>query len=192
MVNPQKIFGRLGNSLFQLSYIYAQARDGIIPDIFIQDPAYFDKYREEIKQMFRPNPSLIDMVAIHVRRAGNPINSNEPKYSDNPFYVNLFETGYYERAMQEFPDSDFLIFSDDIEWCKEQSLFSGCEFSEGKTELEDMELMASCKKIIIANSSFGWWSAWLSNAKKIVAPSVENWYTDGKERTVCPQDWTRI
>lgn len=190
MISPQKIFGRLGNSLFQYAYIYAQVREGNIPDIYLQDPKYFDKYRDEIRQMFRPERNEIDMVAIHVRRAGNPINPDEPKYSENPFYVNLFETGYYEKAMLEFPDSDFLIFSDDIEWCKNQPLFAGCEFSEGRTELEDMELMSQCKGIVMANSSFSFWGAFLSNAEKIVAP--KEWYSDGIIRTKLLPEWKQI
>ena len=189
MINPQIIFGRLGNSLFQYAYIYAQMKNGNIPDIYLQDPAYFDKYRHEIKQMFRPETSQIDMVAIHIRRANNPINPHEPKYSDNPFYVDLFKTGYYERAMLEFPDADFLIFSDDIEWCKQQSLFAGCEFSEGRTGIEDMELMSQCKGIIMANSSFSWWAAYLSNAK-VIAPKY--WYADGIERTKLLKEWKKI
>lgn len=193
MVPIEKITGRLGNKMFQFAYIYAQMRDRNIPDIYLQDPKYFDKYQEEIKQLFRPHrDTVIDMVAIHIRRGGNPINSDEPKYSEHPFYVNLIDVGYYERAMALFPDSDFLIFSDDIEWCKDYPSFAGCEFSEGKTELEDMELMASCIGIIIANSSFSFWGAYLSDAIKIVAPSVENWYVDGFERTICPKSWTRI
>lgn len=185
----QKIFGRLGNNLFQGAYIYSQMRDGLIPDIFVQNPVYFEKYRDEIRQMFRPETNMIDMVAIHVRRGANPINPSEPKYCDNPFYVNLMQTGYYERAMQEFPDADFIIFSDDIEWCKKQPLFSGCEFSEGKSETDDMELMASCKGIIMANSSFSWWASYLSNAK-VVAPLA--WYADGIERTKLLPEWKRI
>ncbi len=189
MINPDILFGRLGNRLFQLSFIYAQMKDGYIPDIFVQDPKYFDHYREEIKQLFRPERNQIDMVAVHVRRGDNPINPDEPKYCENPFYVNLFETGYYENAMAEFPNADFIVFSDDIPWCKKEPLFAGCEFSEGKTPLEDMELMASCKGIIIANSTFGWWSAYLSDAK-VIAP--QSWYRDTIERTVCPDEWERL
>lgn len=181
MIHPQKTFGRLGNSLFQYAYIYAQTLKGYTPDIFLQDPAYFDEYRDEIRTLFNSDASEpLDMVAIHVRRGD---------YVNNPFYVDLMNTDYYERAMLEFPDSDFLIFSDDVEWCKRQPIFADCEFSEGKTETEDMSLMASCKGIIMANSSFSWWASYLSNAK-IVAPLA--WYADGIERTKCLQEWIRI
>lgn len=179
MIPIEDISGRLGNKMFQLAFIYAQFRSGYIPDIYVQDPYYFDEYRDEIRKMFGDGIEEIDMVAIHVRRGD---------YVNNPFYVDLTQTPYYQDAMAEFSDN-FLVFSDDIEWCKKQKIFNGCEFSEGRNELDDMNLMASCKGIIMANSSFSWWSAYLSNAK-VIAP--KEWYTDGVERTKCLPEWKRI
>ena len=182
MVQPHKLFGRLGNTMFQMAYIYAQMKRGVIPDIYVQDPQYFDEYRNDIRQLFGQGIGKIDMVAIHVRRGD---------YVKNPFYVDLMETDYYQKAMDMFQGEDFIVFSDDIEWCKQQSIFKDCEFVQGD-EIEDMNKMASCKGIIMANSSYSFWCAYLSNADKIVAPSVEHWYSDGKERTVCPHNWIRL
>lgn len=182
MLHPNKIFGRLGNNLFQFAYIYGQMKLGHIPDIYVQDPKYFDHCADEVKRMFSGDTTKIDMVAVHVRRGD---------YVNNPFYVDLMETDYYREAMAIFPNEDFLIFSDDIEWCKQQIIFKDCEFSEGKTELEDLSLMASCKAVITANSSFSWWGGYLSGGK-VVAPSNKNWYTDKIERTKCPKTWFRI
>lgn len=175
--------------MFQGAYIYAEAKRGEIPDIYVQDYTYFDEYRDDIKKLYGEGIGQVDMVAVHVRRASNPINPDEPKYAENSFYVNLMDSNYYEEAMLQFTEVDYLIFSDDIEWCKTQPLFSGCEFSEGRTEVEDLNLMASCKGIITANSSFSWWAAYLSNAK-VVAPLA--WYRDGIERTTCPPEWLRL
>lgn len=194
MVNPDKIFGRLGNKLFQYAYLYGQVRRGEIPDFYVQDPKYFEEYETEIRKLFGEGiGDPIDMVAIHVRRAGNPINPDEPKYSDNDFYVNLYKTPYYEDAIELFPNSDFLVFSDDIEWCKRQLIFKDFEFSEGHSEIEDLNLMASCTGHIIANSSFSWWGAFLSSyTQKVVAPDKNKWYSDSIERTICPKHWIRI
>lgn len=175
-----KFFGRLGNRMFQSAYIYAQAKRGLIPEIYLQNEKYFKEFKEEIKVLFGTEHPPIDMVAIHVRRGD---------YVNNPFYVDLTETPYYEDAMLFFLDEKFLVFSDDIEWCKTQSMFKECEFSEGKTEEEDLRLMASCKGVIMANSSFSWWGAYLSKGK-VVAP--KNWYADGVERTACLKEWLRV
>lgn len=189
MVNPDKIFGRLGNRMFQMAFILARMWDGEIDDYYLQDPKYFDQHRLKLRGMFGQGIEPINQVSIHVRRGANPSNPDEPNYSENPFYVNLYNTDYYERAMEQFPDAEFLVFSDDVEWCKTQPLFKDCEFAGGNTEIEDFNLMAGCKGHIIANSSFSWWAAYLSG-NKTVAPS--EWFTDGVERVGFPPEWIRI
>lgn len=179
-----KLFGRLGNRMFQMAFLYSYAKECGI-DYYFQDPSYFEQYEGEIKYLFGKNiPPKLDMVAIHVRRGD---------YVGNNFYTNLMETPYYVDAMSLFPDASFMVFSDNIDWCKQQEIFKDCEFSEGLSEEQDLNLMASCVGHIIANSSFSWWGAWLSPySTKIVAPSVDKWYSDGVERTKCPQKWIRL
>lgn len=178
-----KIFGRLGNNLFQGAFIYSKMLDGEIPDIYVQDPVYFDHHRDEIRKLYGQDITPIKCVGIHVRRGD---------YINNSFYIDLMETDYYEKAMREFPSALFLVFSDDIGWCKEQKIFDGCAFAQNGDEISDFNLMAGCAGLIIANSSYSWWAAYLSNCGKVVAPSVENWYTDGVERTKCLPEWIRI
>lgn len=195
MIPIQKITGRLGNQMFQFAYIYSQMKEGNLPDIFLQDSKYFEKYEKEIKEMFGQGIGYLDFVSIHIRRGANPINPDEPKYSDNPFYVNLSETDYYKKAIDMFPRDKFLIFSDDPDWCKEKFKdFSKFQVMEKGDEIEDFNLMSSCKHHIIANSSYSYWSAYLSPYldKVVVAPSAKNWYKDGIERTICPKLWRRI
>lgn len=189
MIPITNITGRLGNQMFQHAYMYAQARSGEIPDIYVQDPCYFDEYADEIKAIYGEGIGRVDQVAIHVRRGLNPSNPTEPKYSENMFYINLMDTDYYERAMAEFPNESFVVFSDDIGWCKEQDIFRDCTFSEGNNEITDMNLMASCKGVIMANSSFSWWAAFLSKGK-VVAPKA--WYADGVIRTKLLNSWTQL
>jgi hypothetical protein len=152
--------------MFQVAYLYNQARLGKIQDIYVQSEEYFKESSDYIRTLFGGGIEPINMVAIHVRRTD---------YVGNPFYVDLFENGYYERAMAEFPKEEFLVFSDDIEWCKEQEIFKGCEFSDGD-EITDLNRMAGCKGIIMANSSYSWWAAYLGDQKKkVIAP--KKWYT---------------
>lgn len=179
MIPITNLSGRLGNQMFQLAFCYAYARNHNL-DIYFQNPSFFDKYKDEIKTLFGSGIGKLDMVGIHVRRGD---------YVNNGFYVDLSDTTYYDDAMIMFPNDKFLVFSDDIEWCKKQDRFKKCEFSEGRSDVEDMNLLASCKGIIMANSSFSWWASYLSDAK-VVAPLA--WFRDGQERTVCPKEWIRI
>ena len=127
----------------------------------------------------------------------------EPAYSENPFYVDLMKPtysydlgdsierpNYYQEGMSHFKDEKFIVFSDEIGWCKNQTIFHDCEFSEGRSAIEDMNLMASCKGHIIANSSFSWWAAWLSE-NKTVAP--KRWFTNpDSARISYPDSWILI
>lgn len=184
------ISGRLGNQMFQFAYIYAQVRRGLIPNVYLQDKKFFEEYGSEIRKLYGDGIASLEMVSIHVRRKD---------YVDNDFYVDLFKNGYYKRAMELFPDEQFIVFSDDIEWCKKQEIFKRCTFSYGD-EIADMNLMASCKHNIIANSSYSWWAAYLNPNpnKKVVAP--KDWYTlaapnDDEEKiiyTKLPDSWIKV
>jgi hypothetical protein len=59
---------------------------------------------------------------------------------------------------------------------------------------EDFEAMKSCKYHIIANSSFSWWTAWLSarQDKKVIAPKY--WFNKGPKDTedLIPKTWQLI
>ena len=181
MIPYWRLFGRLGNSMFQGAYIYAQQRKGLIQDIYVQSEDYFKEFADEIRELYGQGIVPVDSVAIHVRRAD---------YVGNPFYVDIFANGYYKRAMDLFPNKKFLVFSDDIEWCKEQEIFKGCEFSDERDEVIDLNKMAGCKGIITANSSYSWWGAFLGDKnKKVVAP--KEWYTDGVERTKLLDTWQK-
>jgi hypothetical protein len=194
MKNLDITFGRLGNRLFQCAFLYAESRKRGI-DWYFQDPKFFESYEEEIKQLFGEGIGYLSQVGVHIRRASNPINPEEPAYHENPFYVDLTKTDYYERAMSMFPEDKFLVFSDDPDWCKEKFKDNPrVQVMEKGNEIDDFNLQSSCKSNIIANSSYSWWCAYLNPYpnKIIVAPSVKNWYTDGVERTKCPSQWIRI
>lgn len=193
MINPDILTGRLGNRMFQIAYLYAQVKKGEIPDWYLQDPKYFEGFESEIKAILSPGIGYLTQVGVHVRRASNPINPSEPKYAENPFYFNLSESDYYERAMALFPNEKFVVFSDDPDWCKEKFKNNpDVQVMDRSDEISDFNLLASCKHQIIANSSFSWWAAFLNpnETKKVIAPL--QWYADGIERTVCPKEWIRI
>jgi hypothetical protein len=193
MTDPRKIFGRLGNQMFQYSALYKLAKDNNT-DFYFQDPKWFKGCEDEIKKLFSDDIGYLPYVAIHLRRAGNPINPNEPNYSDNPFYYDLSKSGYYIDATNLFPGRKFLVFSDDIAFAK--MYFEGDKFAfdESENDIDAFNRMASCDSQIIANSSFSWWAAYLNpnHSKKVVAPGVDKWFADGIKRVGYPQDWICI
>lgn len=148
---------------------------------FFQSDKWFNHIAHEIKTDFKfkdefLTPSLQvrnqftdEVIALHVRRTDFITNTNHV----------VQDISYYSKALELFPkESDVLIFTDDPEWCKKQSLFSGDRFyiSESSGPYVDMCLITLCDYIAIANSSFSWWGAYLSKAKKIIAPSL--WFPE--------------
>lgn len=187
--------GGLGNLLFKESYIWGQMRDGNIPDVYVQSPKYWEKYKDEIKMRFSSGIGYMDRVALHIRR-GDYLKVSQ-------FHVNLWDTDYYKEAVKLFPGERFLVFCkdnqnpaqdlDDQEWCRDNLPQLGIEFDmfyHGE-ETDDLNAMASCKGIIGANSSFSWWAAFLSphNGKKVFP---KNWFVDGYQRTDLLDEWIKL
>lgn len=112
-----------------------------------------------------------DLVAIHVRR-GDTLG--------HPLIMAMSGMEYYQRALQNFTDNDykFVIFSDDLPWCKsafgdesDDLVYSENDGNE-MSHIYDLCKMSMCDHFIVAPSSFSWWGAWLSSNKnkKVVRP----------------------
>ena len=68
------------------------------------------------------------------------------------------------------------FFSDDIEWCEDNLSELGTIVDNSHSGFKNsnhLKLMSSCKYFIIPNSSFSWWSAFLSNSEHVYYPF--NW-----------------
>lgn len=160
-------------------------------DIFLngyfQSEKYFNEFSNEIKNLFAPSNESLDTVCKIASNYNIDINSDNTcsihvrrgdylKFPDHHPTQNL---NYYLKAIKLMPkDSVFLIFSDDINWCKETfpNIDEKFKFINGNTDYEDLTLMSLCKNNIICNSTFSWWAAWLNKNenKKIIIPT--NWF----------------
>lgn len=144
---------------------------------FFQTEKYFKHIEPQIRNDFKFIPEYFDecskvrenfskeLVSIHIRRTDyvNNLSHSCPDLS------------YYKKGLELVPqDCEVLIFSDDPQWCKSQELFSSDKFLVSETDdpYIDMCLMTMCQYHIIAPSSFSWWGAYLSESKKVIAPSV--------------------
>ena len=108
---------------------------------------------------------------------------------------------YYQKAInivkKEFHDPFFFIFSDDIEWVKENLKLDTnnvlfIDWNKGNDSVYDMFLMSKAKANIIANSTFSFWGAFLNEESKItVCP--RKWFNQGfKDPDIIPESWIRI
>ncbi len=189
---------------------------------FFQSEKYFKHIENEIRKDFTFKSDWLDpckdfrsqmgeeVIFLHVRR-GDP--GLADKRGFKWAYVNLQSTHpvqpleYYEKALAEFDDKlPVVVFSDSIDWVKEQPFFQGDRFMFSEPEDKhtdgalvpylDMCLMSLCDHAIIANSSMSWWGAWLiqNPNKKVVAPNM--WfgsdYADKDTKDLYCKNWKVI
>ena len=123
-------------------------------------------------------------------------------------------TDYFKVAVNEikniigerFSKIRFFIACEDIDWVRRnitQEILHDRPFTcisrPGIKDYEEQYLMSLCHHFILSNSTFCWWSAWLSDAaekvgtKKIVI-GPKRWVANPKvdTRDVMPEDWIRI
>ena len=144
-------------------------------------------FKTQMKLVEKYPELLKTSVSLHVRR-GDYVNQQQ----NHP--VQPIE--YYIKAIEQIGDYDKLyVFSDDIEWCKNNLKFDKITFVSNDSDLEDLWHMALCSKNIIANSSFSWWGAWLNTNpnKVVIAPSL--WFGDNLKLStndLIPDSWIKI
>ena len=63
-------------------------------------------------------------------------------------------------------DHNFLIFSDDLNTLKKKMDLRKFINLNNQNEVEDMYSLTQCDNVIMSNSSFSWWGAWLGKDKK--------------------------
>lgn len=155
---------------------------------YLQDLSHFAGFEDVVKECFKPSQAAKEAIvnqlaaigqfphwtAVHVRRANNV---------HLPMHHPICEMSYFEEALDKLDKkTHIVVFSDDIEWCKKQSLFKDkAWFSEGNdpsidkmlltngtplslpTVAYDLFIMTHAHAHIISNSTFSWWGAWLAN-----------------------------
>jgi hypothetical protein len=175
---------------------------------------YFEEVTESLVRDFQPHLEIgevardfirstesVHAVMVHVRR-GDYVALN----SASAFHGALDVAHYCKTIstyLQRYPSAHFFIFSDDVRWCRSVDL--GGRFpvtymdpSSERSDLEDLMMMASCRGQIIANSSFSWWSAWLSDRRYgvagrcVIAPS--RWFAGASYRMAdrFPSHWDAL
>lgn len=166
---------------------------------------YYLPIKEEIVHHFKPKKfsdyslsilKLIDRtnsVGIHVRRGD---------YLKEKDFQGICDLSYYKNSIQYLKERNlidkFYIFSNDLVWCKDNiiPLIDGYDFelvtgNSGECSYMDMFLMSHCKYLIIANSSFSWWGAFLNQRieNKVLAPSV--WTNSRDASAIYDSKWIK-
>lgn len=166
---------------------------GMILHGYLQSDKYFSHNADKVKPLFTFSDEIKErvhkafdkirntynkrVVGVHVRRGD---------YLDNPHIHPTCSPAYYKYAQKEFDNSIFVVATDTPDWvinnlCNDETILSN-----SKDELEDMYMLTQCDDVIMSNSTFAWWGAWLNdNNPTVIAPKV--WFGPGG-----PQDFEDI
>lgn len=175
-------------------------------DGYWQSPKYFAGFEEVIQKDFALKNPLRDNVKALAEEISNTkslcIHVRRGDYVGNKAHE-VITNEYYEKGIRYISGKTSIekiyVFSDDVEWCKNNlkfefpTMFVGNEYAGEKGE-EHMFLMSQCKNFIIANSSFSWWAAWLSNYKEKIIVCPKQWFPDVSINTsdLIPSEWVKI
>lgn len=143
---------------------------------------YFNDIGDEIRTLYKfpdfknaknmeiAKAALLDnAVAIHIRRGDFMDEANYHVFGC------VCTEEYYKKSLEKIEEivqsPVYYVFSNDIGWAKEllsnrNAVF--VDWNKGEHSWADMALMSKFKNIIIPNSTFSWWAAWLGCSDKIV------------------------
>lgn len=184
LLNKEGIF----EGYFQTDKYFIDKREQIINDFTLKKPLNSINLTmlNEIKEQK-------NAVSLHVRRGD---------YVQNATVHFLCSSEYYQKAINlistKVQNPYFFIFSDDIDWVKEnlklQNKHKIININNVNNGYLDLELMKNCKHNIIANSTFSWWGAWLNNNPNKIVIAPEKWHVNNQhgEWDTIPEKWIKI
>ncbi len=144
---------------------------------YFQGEPYFQDVISEIRRSFEISQPIEDekdlllriqscnSICIHLR-VGDYKDAKNKRFD-------VLTPEYVKRGIDYIKDHVdnpvFFVFTNDPKAVKEQYRISGALYINGYKDYQDMRLMRACKHFVISNSTFSWWSSYLSdNPNKIV------------------------
>jgi len=177
---------------FQSEKYFLENRRTILSDFTLKNS--IDSNNMEVISTIESNNS----VSMHIRR-GDYLNKEVSAI------LNICDLSYYKRAVDAIlkltHSPYFFIFSDDINWAKENLSFinniSFIDINTGSDSYKDLILMSLCNHNIIANSSFSWWAAWINKNPSKIVISPKKWFNinsrnSKNDQDIRPESWVQI
>ncbi len=126
-----------------------------------------------------------DSVAVQVRRT-------DYAWPSIISYHGVMNKEYFDEGIHLTGGKKIFVITDDPEWCQQNVPGT---LIETHNRYWDLFLMSMCQHAVIANSSFGWWGAWIGDAKLnriVVAP--KNWFVTPHihSEDIVPDRWIKL
>ncbi|MBP3803801.1 MAG: alpha-1,2-fucosyltransferase [Oribacterium sp.] len=168
--------GYLSNSLGNSNPVYLEG--------FFQSEKYFEKIKDDIKQLFAPE-QFIEIENYpnieHIINRNTVCISVKVEHNVGSNMYSVCGVEYWKRAIDlivnKVKDPYFFICSDNVDYVLENLIDPEkyeytCQSKEFPVHIS-LSVMAQAKHFIIGNTTFGWWAQYLSknDDKIVVAPS---------------------
>lgn len=173
-----------------------------------QSPKYFEEFEEQIRKDFTFRDK-VEYADYHIKDMLSQIKSSNSvllniRRTDylNTNYHGVMGKEYLDKGIEiiesKVENPHYFLFSDDIEWCKENIKYDNMTIVDHSYKGDRfgyyLQLMKNCKHFVIPNSTFAWWAAWLSENPDKTVISPKQWFTDSNINTndLIPDSWIRI
>lgn len=201
LINRNYLVTDFRNSHFELGQVPQNK------DIFLIGWGNFNIVKDilpEMRNRFKPNfeisPSISNdkkviiennSVAVHIRRT-DFLDARIGKS-----FNGICTESYYKNAIhqikREVENPFFIIFTDDIEYVRENTIIDNSYIVDGNAGYIDLYLMSLCKHFILANSTFGFWAAMLNSSENKLVCVPEFWYNNPlRMAEYIPEEWIKI
>lgn len=154
---------------------------------YLQTEKYFSENRENVKSWFKMEIEFPDIKKqLNMDENTCVIHFRGGDYASNPdlFLSKKFFDDSISHMRKIYKNINFIVITNDIEQASRFFDFKICSFGVA----EDFYLINTASKLIIANSTFSWWGAWLNkNVELVLAPKY--WFRHNiSNGWWCPSD----
>ena len=159
-------------------------------DLVKSQKEYLKKCLEVNLDNLRNTPSNITRsTMVHVRR-GDYVNVNEELNIE--FYVNALN--FCKNNIKDF---SYEVFTDDLQWVKNQKIFNDAKAINGPKKnldnlLEDINKMLEFQNYIVGNSTFSLIPALLSNSEHPLIIVADPWMKHSISELKLDNSWVKI
>lgn len=160
------------------------------------DLRYYDDIKGILQKEFRlKTPMRLSRELRQVLLYDQAVSIHIRKGDYQKMHWDISKSSYYPKAVKKMNelvrDPVYLLFSDDIEWVKENIDIDGRRIyvsGQGLKDYEELTIMKHCKHNIIANSTFSYWAAYLNSYpdKHVIYPRC--W----RRMEIIPKEWIGI
>ena len=197
--------------------LFNDCPDNVNIDGYRQSEKYFKHIEDSLREDYTFKDEIYDSCKEYMDQFKGDISLLHIRRGDNvgrPDWYPMPTIEHFKYLLDKyFPDNPILICSDDLEWVKQQELFSNDRFHLSETRLYysnqvmngtggmetslvpyyDLCMMTMCNGAIIANSSLSWWGAWLQKNRTRPVIAQDPWFGErlsfNNLKDLIPESW---